>query len=1173
MWLTDVSIRRPIFMIMFVLALIVLGLQSRSRMPEELNPKIDFPYVTVITVYPGAGPNEIETLVSERIEKAVGSIGNLRNVTSSSQNGMSTVSLEFELGTDLNAATADIRDKVSAIKGDLPKDVEDPTILKLDISSEPVVTIGLSGPLSPKEMRILADDVIVDRLSKVGGVASVNATGGEEREISVSVDKDRLQAYSIGLPALIQAIRASNLNLPAGTIKEDNRDYSIRTVGELKQAKEIEDVRIMVPGKNSKPDTYVRLGDVATVADTVKEPERVSRINGKPTVVLTVQKQSDANTVDVSKGVMKQIKEMGTVLPPGVKPIIIDDQADYVRDSLNDVNKSLFEGIFLVVMIVLLFLHTARATFIVAIAIPTSILATFTPIYAFGFTLNTMTLLALSLVVGILVDDSIVILENIERHLRKGEGKKEAAINGRTEIGLAAVAITMVDIVVFVPVAFMGGIVGQFFRQFGITVATATAFSLFMSFTLTPMLASRWMKTEKERNRDDIDTSRRVSEGRSTFKDRVDIVAGKVFGGLEAIMKGLDHTYRGVLEWALHNRFLTLVIGFVSLFVVFSLIMPGSLISVDPVTRRFVAGVPSAGRVVIALIALVLCAIAAGIDSKSKKIAIGFGVTMAFIALAVFLPFGFTMFPDSDRGSFIISMRTPPGTSLKATDGVVRQVEAILDKLPEMKPIERWVSDRVWYKPSTWHNRHMEVVDEGYYVSYIGAAASGMFGVQQGSQYARISCKAVKKTHRIRGIKGIVEDISAQTASIPGAEQITVSASSGEGPTGGVNMEVQGQNMDDIMIQARKLADIMSKTKGAIDVDISYKESLPERRIIVDRLRAAELGMSVSQVAINARTAIAGDDTMKLREAGTEYPIRVWFAKSDRDKSSDIENLIVGAKNGAPIYLGDVASVRIDNAPSKIDRKNRQRVVYVSANLASGADLGTVGNAITAAYEKSDKAPGVTVATGGMGKMMMESFTYAGQAMVLAILLVYMLMGALFESFLTPFVIMFSLPQAMVGALLALLVTGNIMSIVAMIGIIMLVGLVTKNAILLVDYTNTLRERGRNRHDALLEAGPTRLRPILMTTLAMIGGMTPTALAMNEGSEWRAPMAIAVIGGLVLSTMLTLIVIPVSYTVVDDIWHWILRAFFPSAYKRSQEKQLGLPGEADAVLAGSDQEG
>ena len=1153
MWLTDVSIRRPIFIIMFVLALIVLGLQSRSRMPEELNPKMNFPYVTVITVYPGAGPNEIETLVSEPVEKAVGSIGNLRNVTSSSQNGMSTVSLEFELGTDLNAATADVRDKVSAMKGDLPKDVEEPTIMKLDIASEPVVTIGLSGPLSPKEMRILADDVIVDRLSKIGGVASVNATGGEEREISVSVDKDRLQAYDIGLPALIQAIRASNLNLPAGTIKEDNRDYSIRTVGEFKQAKEIEDVRIMVPGKNGKPDAYVRLGDVATVADTVKEPERVSRINGKPTVVLTVQKQSDANTVDVSKGVMAQIKEMGPILPPGVKPIIIDDQADYVRDSLNDVNTSLFEGIFLVVMIVLLFLHTARATFIVAIAIPTSILATFTPIHAFGFTLNTMTLLALSLVVGILVDDSIVILENIERHLRKGEGKKEAAINGRTEIGLAAVAITMVDIVVFVPVAFMGGIVGQFFRQFGITVATATAFSLFMSFTLTPMLASRWMKTEKEKHSDDIDTDRRVSEGSPTFKDKVDIVAGKVFGGLDAIMKGLDHTYRGVLEWALHNRFLTLVIGFVSLFVVFSLIMPGSLISVDPVTRHFVVGVPGAARVAIALIALALCAIAAGIDSKSKKIAIGFGVTVAFISLAVSLPFGFTMFPDSDRGSFTISIRTPPGTSLKATDGVVRKVEAILDKLPEMKRTAGG--------------------DEGYYVSYIGAAASGMFGVQQGSQYARISCKVVKKTHRKRGIKEIVEDVSARTASIPGAEQITASASSGEGPTGGVNMEVQGQNMDDIMIQARKLADIMSKTKGAIDVDISYKESLPERRIIVDRLRAAELGMSVSQVASNARTAIAGDDTVKLREAGTEYPIRVWFDKSERNKSSDIENLIVGAKNGAPIYLADVASVRIDNAPSKIDRKNRQRVVYVMANLASGADMGTVGNAITAAYNKSDKVPGVTVATGGMGKIMMESFSYAGQAMLLAILLVYMLMGALFESFLTPFVIMFSLPQAMVGALLALLVSGNIMSIVAMIGIIMLVGLVTKNAILLVDYTNTLRERGRSRHDALLEAGPTRLRPILMTTLAMIGGMTPTALAMNEGSEWRSPMAIAVIGGLVLSTMLTLIVIPVSYTVVDDIWHWILRAFFPSAYKRSQEKTLGLPSDTDAVLAASDQEG
>ncbi|MCX6344753.1 MAG: efflux RND transporter permease subunit [Armatimonadetes bacterium] len=1167
MWLTNVSIRRPIFIIMFVLALIVLGLQSHKKMPKELNPKIDFPYVTVVTMYPGAGPNEIETLVSEPIEKAVGSINNLRNVTSSSQDGVSMVSMEFELGTDLNAAAADIRDKVSATKGTLPKDIEEPTILKLDIASLPVLTIGMSGPLSPKEMRILADDVVVDRLAKVGGVASVNATGGEEREISVAVNKGRLQAYGIGMPAVVTAIRGSTLNLPAGSIKEGARNTAVRTVGEFVRADEIRDVRINIAGKNSKPDTYVRLGDVATITDTVAEPERISRLDGKPTVVLTVQKQSDANTVDVSEGVLEQIEEMKPVMPPGVSAVIIEDNAEFVIDALDDVNRSLFEGIFLVVVIVLLFLHTARATFIVAIAIPTSILATFMPISSFGFTLNQMTMLALSLVVGILVDDSIVVLENIERHLRMRENPTEAAINGRSEIGLAAITITMVDIVVFVPVAFMGGIVGQFFRQFGITVAVATAFSLLMSFTLTPMLASRWMKSEEHKEREDIDTDRRVAEGRPTLKDWLDIGAGRVFGVLEGFLKRLDHGYRGVLEWALHNRFLTVIIGFLSLLVVF--------IMVVPLPEKGAPG-PAAikmlfPRIFIALIALVLAGLAMLIDRKSKFIALGFGVVIAYLAMTIYLPFGFTMMPVTDNGSFTINVRTAPGTSLEATTKVVKEVEALIKVLPEIKPVEKWVSDAVWYKPLTWVKRH-KVVEKGYYVSYIGAATSGIMGADMGSQYARIDAKVVRKALRKRSMDDIVADISQKIALIPGAEQISVAASSHMGPGSGVMMEVQGQNMDAILEQARRLKDIILKTPGATDVDISYKESKPESRIEVDKLRAAELGMTLAQVATAARTAIAGDDTAKLREGGTEYPIRVWFEKDERSHSSDIENLIIGAKGGAPIYLRDVATVKTDNAPSKIERKNRQRVVYVTANLEKGAQLGNVDQAIQAAMKKSQKVPGITIATGGVGKIMYESIGFMISALLLAVLLVYMLMGALFESFLTPLVIMFSLPQAMVGALLALLVTGNVMSIFAMIGIIMLMGLVTKNAILLVDYTNTLRERGRNRHDALLEAGPTRLRPILMTTLAMVGGMLPTAMALNQGSESRAPMAIAVIGGLIMSTMLTLIVIPVWYTLVDDVWHWIMRTFFRSSHSRIEDKSASAIDQSDPLATCGDRE-
>ncbi len=1152
MWLTSVSIRRPIFIIMFVLALVVLGFQSRRQMPQELNPKIDLPYVTIITTYSGAGPSEMETLVTEPIEKAVTSVGGLKNITSTSQDGVSTIMLELEMGTDTEAAAADVRDKVGAIISTLPKDADQPRILKLDISTMPIMTIGLAGPITPKEMRILADDVVTDRLAKVSGVASVSVTGGDQRELSVSVDKDRLGAYGIGIDKVVTAVRNADMNVPAGSIKEGARDYSVRTVGEYKNAAEIADTRLFVSGTNGRPGYVVRIGDIADVKDTVAEPDTLTRLNGQPCVVIQIQKQSGANTVGVADGIKKELAAMQPVLPAGVHPVIAMDQSKFVKDCLRDVNTSLFEGIFLVVVIVFLFLHTARATFIVAIAIPTSLMATFIPIAGFGFTQNQMVLLALSLVVGILVDDSIVVLENIERHLRLREHPEEAAINGRSEIGLAAITITMVDIVVFLPIAFMGGIVGQFFREFGVTVAAATAFSLLISFTLTPMLASRWMKSEVDKERDDEAMRRRRIDRRSTFKDRIDTSAGGLFGGLERFLRSLDRSYRGVLEWALHNRFLTVVIGLVSLLVVFAM--------AAPLPKPGAAG-PEAmkilmPRVMAALIALVLAAAAMGVDRKSWKIALGFGVIMAFIAVKIYLPFGFGFFPTVDQGQFAVTIRTAPGTSLIETDRVVRRVEAIIHRLPEIQRRKYVISDATPLLPWTWFSHHTEY-RQGYYNSLVGSGSSSIVNTaDSGPQYANISATVVDKSLRKRGIDDIVEWVEARTARIPGAEMISVAAVSGGGPPAGVQKAVLGQNMDSIVKEANRVAGVVAKAPGAVDVDISYKPSRPERRVMIDRFRAAQLDMTLSQAATAVRTAIDGDDTVKFRDSGTEYPIRVHYQQYERNKTSDVENLVVSTKDGDPIFLNDIASFAYDSAPTKVERRNRQRVVYVNANLTKGAQMGNVDQAIQAGLKKTPATPGTTIDNGSSLQMMNESYGYMVSALLLAVLLVYMLMGALFESFLTPLVIMISLPQAMIGALLALLVTGTPMSIVAMIGIIMLMGLVTKNAILLVDYTNTLRSRGRGRHEAIFEAGPTRLRPILMTTLAMIGGMTPTALALSQGSETRAPMAIAVIGGLALSTLLTLIVIPVMYTIIDDVWHWFLRLFFPGAYRKSREKEM-----------------
>ena len=1137
MWLTSTAIRRPIFIVMFVLALVVMGFQSKSKMAKEYMPDMDAPYVTVTTSYAGAGPSEIETLVTEPIEKSVTAISNLKNVTSTSREGTSAVVLEFEYGTDIEAAAADVRDKVSQIRSSLPDDADEPKIQKLDTSSMAVMTIGLSGDLTAKEMRILADNTISDRLAKVAGVAAVNVSGGEEREISVAVDKNLLDAYGIGISSVVDAIGSANKNNPAGSIKEDAREYTVRTVGEYKNAKEIENAPIDIGNDTDGSKSVIRVGDIAKINDTIADPDTIVRLNGKPSVVLSIQKQSGSNTVALAEGVKKELAEMQSQLPGNVHPVIVTDDSVFVEDCLRDVNKTLLEGIILVVIIVLLFLHTARATFIVALAIPTSLIATYLPIGSMGFTQNQMVLLALSLVIGILVDDSIVVLENIERHLRLRENPQEAAVNGRSEIGLAAIAITMVDIVVFLPIAFMSGMLGQVFRQFGVTVAIATAFSLLMSFTLTPMLASKWMKSEMDKERDEEEIRRRFAEGRATFKDRLDLAVGKIFGVLEALLSALDRKYKGILEWALHNRFTTLVIGNVSLLVVFAMVM----------SKHGIGG----PRLVIAFLALLLSAVAMAVNKKSKNIAIIFGVAMAIIALTVYLPFGFEFFAQTDQSKFKITVSNPAGTSLAATDHIAHQIESIVNKLPEMKTVHYKVSDALWYNPFTWFKSHMGS-QTGYCLVISGSTSSGGMGKSDsGSQYANITVKMVDKYYRKRSTQDVVDWVSQQVAHIPGTELVTVAVTSSGGPSANIEKDILGQNQDDVVEEANRVADVIRKIPGAVDVDISYKPNKPERRIVVDKYRAAKLGMSVTQVSTAVRTAIDGDDSVKLRENGTEYPIRVQYDLSQRDKASDVNNLIIGTKDGAPIYLSDVAKVEYAFAPNKIERKNRQKCVSVTANVAGGYSMGNLNQTIEKALAKSPKVTGTSITSGGATQMMGESFRAIFGALILAVLLVYMLMGALFESFLTPFIIMFSLPQALVGAILALLLAGQSMGITAMIGIIMLMGLVSKNAILLIDYTNTLMSRGKSRHEALLEAGPTRLRPIMMTTLAMVGGMLPTALALSQGSESRSPMATAVIGGLILSTFLTLIVIPVVFTLVDDAWKAFLRRFFPGAYMKS----------------------
>jgi HAE1 family hydrophobic/amphiphilic exporter-1 len=1030
MWLTQIAIKRPYFIVMIVCALMLLGYQSLKRMPVDLFPKVDIPYVTIMTIYPGAGPEEVETKVSKIIEDAVSSVSNVKSVKSMSYENVSVIVMEFKMGTNLDVAASDVREKVEAVKRNLPDDAYSPTVSKVDIGATPVVYIGMAGRRTPKEIRKIADDIVKDRLSKVPGVASVGISGGEIREIQVLIDKERLKAYNLTILNILQFLQAGNISLPAGSIKEERKEYSVRLVGEYKDVKEIEEQRIFVqnPDPRKQEIAFVKLKEIAEVKDTTKERDTYTRLNRKECVGITVVKQADANTVSVADGVKKELEQLKKELPSDIEIGISWDQSEFIKDALHEGYRHLFLGSLLACLIVYLFLHNLRATFIIALAIPTSIMATFLLIYSFGFTINMMVILAFALAVGILVDDSIVVLENIHRHLKYGETPEDAAFNGRTEIGLAAIAITLVDVVVFVPIAFTSGIVGQFFKAFGLTVATATLFSLFVSFTLTPMLASKWFKRER---------------GEEEQKGLLNLI----FKRFDNFYDTLDLKYRGVLAWALRHKFLVIILGILSLLIVAPLM---------------------------------------------KKL-------------------GFEFQPTMDQGQFSITAEMPSGTSLKRTNEIAGKIEEFLSNRKEYPEIEN-------------------------IYTAVGTSSTSML-MQRGttsSEYVSISVKLCDYKKRKRTTQQIVDDIRSKLNFLPDAK-ISMTAQSGfAAGMAPIEIELSGSDMKELNEVAQRIKEVVINTPGCIDVDVSWKIGKPEIQAKVDREKAIDLGLTPAQIALALRYSIEGNTDMKFREGGDEYEIRVRLKDIDRNNIEDVGEIVVGNKLGVPVLLKDVADISFTYGPTKIDRKNRQRMVAVTSNLKAGYALGNVRQEIDKRLKNID-LKNVKLYHAGMVEHMEESFADLFSALSLSIILVYMIMVSLYDSLLYPFIVMLSLPLAIVGAIIALVLTGKTLSIVSMIGIIMLVGLVAKNAILLVDYTNTLRARGYKIDDAIKSAGPTRLRPILMTTLTMIFGMLPTALATGGGGGMRAPMAIAVIGGLIWSTLLTLIVIPVVYTLFDAL--------------------------------------
>jgi HAE1 family hydrophobic/amphiphilic exporter-1 len=1039
--LADISIRRPVFAIVLIALLVVLGTFSYGRVGVDLFPNIDFPVITVTVVYPGADPASMESKVADPIEEALNSMAGINTLRSVNLEGVTQVILEFELEVDVDQAAQDARDRVSAILRNLPQGIDPPVVQKFDVGAAPIMSIALSGDLPPRELTTIADDIVKDQVQRLQGVGAVDMVGGREREIHVLVDPARLAGMGFTVEDLANALRAQNLELPAGRVLEGQRELTVKTKGEVRSTDEIADIILLGGG-----GTIIRVRDVATVEDGAEEARSWSSMNGASAVALVIRKQSGGNSVEIAREVRAELENLRPrVEALGARISTPTDTSTFIEHSINDVKFDLVFGGVLAVVIILFFLHDFRATIISAVAIPTSVVATFAFIDYMGFTFNNMTMLGLSLSIGILIDDAIVVVENIYRHLSMGKDPVRAASEGTGEIGLAVLATTASIVAVFLPVAFMKGIVGRFFFQFGLTVSFAVAVSALVSFSLTPMLSSRMLRQE---------------HGKILF----------VFRPVKWFLDRVDDAYRGVLRWALRHRFLTLMAAFLSLV--------GAVGLVTQVTTEFL--------------------------------------------------------PQEDRAEFQVNVETPTGTSLELT---TLFAEALAKDLRDNGP----------------------GIEETFLT--IGGGAQGQ--VNQASIHVLMTGAKTRPYHQndvmswVRGRYADVED--AVIAVVP----VNLVGGGGGGfRSQAIQFNIRGRDYDELNAAAEALVAELDKIDGFVDLDTTFRGGKPELAIEIDRERAAALGVPVASIATTIRALIAGDKVTELKDGLDIYDVTMQLPDEKKTGFAALSNLKVRSATGQLVDLASVVRVAHTEGPSQIERQARQRQVTVLANLEGGLSL---GQATPMVKELAAKVvpPHLTTDFVGMAEVMTESFGYMISALFLAIIFVYMLLAAQFNSFVHPFTIMLSLPLSVVGAFGGLYLTGMTLNIFSMIGVIMLMGLVVKNAILLVDYTNTLRERGMNVVDALLEAGPVRLRPILMTTAAMIFGMLPVALAISEGGEARAPMAVTVIGGLVTSMLLTLVVIPVVYSLFDQVASKTMRVF---GSKRSIDQEW-KPGKQTGVVA------
>lgn len=1033
------AVTRPVLTAMIVMSLVILGGFSYLRLGVDLIPGIDFPVVTVVTAYPGAGPEEVENEVTEPIEDAVSTLANLESLLSYSQDNVSIVIIEFAYGVSADLAAIDVKDKVDAIRADLPGDVQPSTIQKLDITAMPIMELALSGPQSLATLYDIADQTLRDRLSQVEGLASVSVVGGREREVEVRVHPDRLRAYGLAINDVAALIGAGSMTIPAGRVVQPEAEFAVRVSGEYASIQEIESLPVPLPEAGR-----VRLGDIATVVAGFEDQRELARFNGQPTVSISLQKRSDGNTVAAADGVFAVLDELRAQLPPGAELRVARDYSRFIRDSIRDTVWAIIIGIALTTIVLFLFLHSWRGTVVAGLAMPATIIATFLAVDQLGFTINVMTLMGVGITVGILVTNTIVVLESIYRHLDMGADPKVAAEEGTTEVGVAVLASALTNVVVFTPIAFMQGIIGQFFLAFGLTVVYATIISVLISFTLAPMLAAKLLRTHE--------TKLEEEEGRlAPFWKRFD-----------RAYDALEEDYRKTLGWILAR--------------------------------------PSHSWAVV-------------------------GGTAAIVLVAGIIQFAFVggeFMPAQDEGIADVTLELPPGTPIERTAAVAERAEVLLGEIPEVTDI----------------------------LLTIGSGGGGLMSIAGGVNQASLTVTLESDLPT----ESFLPRIRELLAVLPDAD-VTATLGRSMGGPGDAPLQVLVKGPDQARLEelAARATEVVSAVPGLVEVENTIEDPRPEVVLRPHREVLTEHGLTVAQVGASLRTSIEGATAGVFREDGEERDIRVRLAETSRDQVDELADLQIRTRAGV-IPAGVLGVLGLEGGENTILRDQKQRTVQINAQIGSGS-MTQLATQIQVGLDSMAFPPGYSYEITGEFEMFQESLTEMGKALILAIILTYVVLAMIMESYVHPVTIMLTLPLGAVGSALAFFLTGNRLNIFSMMALIMLVGIVVNNAILILDYTRILRGRGMSLHDALMEAAPARLRPIVMTNLATAIALVPQALATGSGSFFQVPMAIVTIGGVLGGAVFTMFLIPVIYAGFDR--------FTAAGHREVREAEATAAGAAD----------